>query len=141
MATSSGGPGKAGRAYLWIIAIVVLLAAGLSGAWYYLANQLDTRVARVIEDARARGTAIDCANQTVFGYPFRLGLRCDAAPPAACTNDTSNYMWLNGEPLGYQGWADGEPANPRGAAIEPDGWHGYDTLNNSFSYLCESPAP
>ena len=78
MATSSGGPGKAGRAYLWIIAIVVLLAAGLSGAWYYLANQLDTRVARVIEDARARGTAIDCANQAVFGYPFRLGLRCDA---------------------------------------------------------------
>ena len=37
--------------------------------------------------------------------------------------------------------ADGEPANPRGAAIEPDGWHGYDTLNNSFGYLCESPAP
>ena len=68
MATSSGGPGKAGRAYLWIIAIVVLLAAGLSGAWYYLANQLDTRVARAIEDARARGTAIDCANQAVFGY-------------------------------------------------------------------------
>ena len=78
---------------------------------------------------------------TASASPLWIGLRCDAAPPAACTNDTSNYMWLNGEPLGYQGWADGEPANPRGAAIEPDGWHGYDTLNNSFGYLCESPAP
>ncbi|MEF2553669.1 DUF2125 domain-containing protein [Aurantimonas sp. A2-1-M11] len=78
MATSSGGTGKAARAYLWIIAVAVLLAVGLSAAWYYLASQLDTRAARTIEMARAEGTEIDCTNREVFGYPFRLGLRCDA---------------------------------------------------------------
>lgn len=78
---------------------------------------------------------------TATASPLWIGLRCDAAPPAACTNDPSNYMWLNGEPLGYQGWAAGEPATPRGAAMHADGWRGYDTLNNQFGYLCESPAP
>ncbi|WP_206452997.1 DUF2125 domain-containing protein [Aurantimonas marina] len=58
--------------------MALLLAAGLSGAWYYLAGELDTRVAGLIATTRAQGTEIDCPGRAVFGYPFRLGLRCDA---------------------------------------------------------------
>lgn len=78
MAASSGKTSRAGRAYVWIAIVILLLAGGLSGAWYYLAGQLEAQVARVIDGARAEGTEIGCPGRTVFGYPFRLGVRCDA---------------------------------------------------------------
>lgn len=66
------------RPFVWIALVAVLLAAALSGAWYYLANQLDRAVRAGIETAGGQGVRIGCENQSVFGYPFRLGLRCDA---------------------------------------------------------------
>ncbi|MCB8837240.1 DUF2125 domain-containing protein [Aurantimonas sp. VKM B-3413] len=78
MAPSSDSRRRTRRAYLGVVATVVLLAAGLSGAWYYLAGQLDARVTRAIAVARANGTDIECPNREVFGFPFRLGIRCDA---------------------------------------------------------------
>jgi hypothetical protein len=72
-------PAKSGsRPFVWIALVALLLAAALSGAWYYLANQLDRAVRAGIETAGGQGVRIGCANQSVFGYPFRLGLRCDA---------------------------------------------------------------
>ena len=85
MATSRGRAGETGspdtrarKAFGWILIVVVVLAAGLSGAWYYLAGQLDMRAAQTIAAQKLRGTDIGCPGRTVFGYPFRLGLRCDA---------------------------------------------------------------
>ncbi|HEX2019309.1 MAG TPA: DUF2125 domain-containing protein [Aurantimonas sp.] len=75
MAASSG---KARRAYLWIIVVAVALFVALSAAWYFLAAQIDTRVAQAIDEAAAEGIEIGCPNRAVVGYPFRLGLRCDA---------------------------------------------------------------
>lgn len=75
MAASSTG---ARKAFVVIAAIVILLAAGLTAGWYYLANEIDRRVAGVIEAAKANGVTLTCANRSVFGYPFRLGLHCDA---------------------------------------------------------------
>ncbi|UIJ72416.1 DUF2125 domain-containing protein [Aurantimonas sp. HBX-1] len=75
MAASSG---SARKAYLWIVAVAVALFLALSGAWYYLAAQLEARVDAAIEDAAADGVEIGCPNRAVVGYPFRLGLRCDA---------------------------------------------------------------
>ena len=69
---------KARWAFVWIVVVVIVLAAGLTGAWYYLAGQLDLRVAQTIEAEKQRGTDIGCSGRTVFGYPFRLGLRCEA---------------------------------------------------------------
>ena len=69
---------KARRAFVWIVVVVIVLAAGLTGVWYYLAGQLDARVVQTIEAEKQRGMDIGCPNHTVFGYPFRLGLRCDA---------------------------------------------------------------
>lgn len=78
MAASSEKTSKAGRAYVWVAVVALLIAGGLSGAWYYLAGQLEAQVTRVIADARVQGTEIGCPGRTVFGYPFRLGLSCDA---------------------------------------------------------------
>ena len=78
MATAGTTDRKARRAFVWIAVVVVVLAAALTGAWYYLAGELDQRVSRAIEVERQRGTDIGCPGRTVFGYPFRLGIRCDA---------------------------------------------------------------
>lgn len=76
----SSMPAKSGsfRPFVWIVVVALLLAAVLSGAWYYLAGQLDRAVRAGIETAGGEGVRIGCENQAVFGYPFRLGLRCDA---------------------------------------------------------------
>ncbi|KQT85847.1 DUF2125 domain-containing protein [Aurantimonas sp. Leaf443] len=78
MASASGRDGRAQRAFVVIGLVAILLAALLSGAWYYLARQLDARAASAIEEAAARGVSVDCPQREVFGYPFRLGLRCAA---------------------------------------------------------------
>ncbi|MBO0663076.1 DUF2125 domain-containing protein [Jiella sp. MQZ9-1] len=78
MAASSDSPSKARRALIGVAVIVVLLIAALCGAWFYLAGRLDRELARVVETARERGIDVECPNRDVFGFPFRLGFRCDA---------------------------------------------------------------
>lgn len=78
MAPSSDSPSKARRVLFGVALLVVLLAAALSGAWFYLASRLDGELTRAIEMARARGTEVECPNREVFGFPFRIGFRCDA---------------------------------------------------------------
>ncbi|MCE7026890.1 DUF2125 domain-containing protein [Jiella avicenniae] len=78
MAPSSDSPSKARRALIGVALVIVLLAAALSGAWFYLAGRLDGELSRAIEQARARGTEIVCPNREVFGFPFRIGFRCDS---------------------------------------------------------------
>ena len=68
----------ASRVFLGVAVLVVLLAVALTGAWFYLANELDTRVEAALEAAAGEGVSVGCANREVFGYPFRLGLACDA---------------------------------------------------------------
>lgn len=75
-ASSAAKKSKAGRAFLGIAILAVMLAAALTGAWYTLANRLDTAVREAIEAAAGGGTTIACDGQEVFGYPFRIGLRC-----------------------------------------------------------------
>ncbi|BDA86138.1 hypothetical protein Sa4125_36800 [Aureimonas sp. SA4125] len=80
---------SAQRAFVWILVVVIVLAAALTGAWYYLANRLDVAVRAGIETAGGQGVAIACDNRSVFGYPFRLGLRCDAIHIDAPAGDFS----------------------------------------------------
>ncbi|WP_185983727.1 DUF2125 domain-containing protein [Aureimonas mangrovi] len=67
----------ASRVFIGVILVVVLLAAALTVAWYYLAGELDRRVVAAIEAAAGDGVAVTCENREVFGYPFRIGLACD----------------------------------------------------------------
>ena len=78
MAPSSDRPSKARRALIGVVLVAILLAAGLCGAWFYLAGRLDGELTRAIETARRQGTDVECPNRDVFGFPFRIGFRCDA---------------------------------------------------------------
>ncbi len=66
------------RVFAGVAILVVVMAAALTGAWYYLAGELDRRVASALDAAAGGGTTITCDRREVFGYPFRIGLSCDA---------------------------------------------------------------
>lgn len=69
---------KARWVFLGVALAVIVLAAALSGAWYYLAKRLDEGVVQAIAAAKADGVSLSCADREEFGYPFRLGVRCRA---------------------------------------------------------------
>ena len=73
-----GGRGSARRRIQWLAGFVVLLAAAYTGLWFFLAGRLDDGAEAALVEARAQGTEIECAGRDVRGYPFRLGLACDA---------------------------------------------------------------
>ncbi|KQT44402.1 hypothetical protein ASG43_13690 [Aureimonas sp. Leaf454] len=66
------------RAFLWIAIVAVLLFAALSAAWFVLAQRLETATSQWLTRSAQSGVLVSCDNQDVFGYPFRLGVRCDA---------------------------------------------------------------
>lgn len=65
------------RAMVGVVVVALLLAGGLTGAWFYLAGQLDRKIVEVVDSAAGGGTTIVCDGRRVFGYPFRMGLACD----------------------------------------------------------------
>lgn len=82
MASSrSGAPRRksaASRVFAAVFGLAVVMAVGLTATWFYLARELDRRVVSALDAAAGGGTAIECRNREVFGYPFRLGISCDA---------------------------------------------------------------
>ncbi len=59
-----------------VLVLTVLIGGGTIG-WYYLANQVDGRFSDQVERLAGQGKTLECANQRVRGYPFRVGLFCD----------------------------------------------------------------
>ena len=64
------------RVVYMILTIGVLIGGGYFG-WNYLAKQITTRVNTQISELAAQGKTLDCDNQRVEGFPFRVGLFCD----------------------------------------------------------------
>ena len=62
----------------WLmVAVIVLLVAGLCGAWYYGANRLEQEIASLKQRLSDGGVAAGCEGQEIRGFPFRLGVFCD----------------------------------------------------------------
>src|SRR5438876_928230 len=61
------------------VAVVVVLAAGWTGFWFYAAARAEADLAAWRESARQAGRAQDCASQSIGGYPFRIEVHCDDA--------------------------------------------------------------
>ena len=62
----------------WLmVAVIVLLVAGLCGAWYYGANRLEQEIASLKQHLSDGGVAAGCEGQEIRGFPFRLGVFCD----------------------------------------------------------------
>ena len=68
------------RRWLFVpVAVVVVLAAGWTGFWFYAAARAEADLAAWRESARQAGRAQDCASQSIGGYPFRIEVHCDGA--------------------------------------------------------------
>lgn len=65
---------------LWPIFIlpvlVVVLAAGWTGFWFFAASKVDENVDAWRAREAAAGRVYDCADRSVAGFPFRLEVRC-----------------------------------------------------------------
>ncbi|WP_157944678.1 DUF2125 domain-containing protein [Mangrovicella endophytica] len=78
---------RSSRGYTIILAIVVILAAALSAGWYYVAGELDKVVTQALARAEKGGATVTCANRQTFGYPFRIGIHCDAVAVETLSKD------------------------------------------------------
>jgi len=68
-------PRRRWRIVLPLVA-AVLLAAGWAGFWYYAAARAGSEFAAWRAREAAAGREVNCANQSIGGFPFRLELRC-----------------------------------------------------------------
>ncbi len=66
------------RRLVYAILTVFVLIGGATLGWYYLANQLHLQVNNEVDRLALQGKQLQCENQQVKGYPFRVGLFCDA---------------------------------------------------------------
>ena len=48
------------------------------GGWYAFANYADGKIGEALVGVRDRGVTVDCSNREMVGFPFRIGVRCDA---------------------------------------------------------------
>ena len=56
--------------------IVVILAAGWSGGWFWLAGWADRNADAVLTEIAQRGVDVDCRDRNVVGFPFAMRLAC-----------------------------------------------------------------
>ncbi|MEP1207261.1 MAG: DUF2125 domain-containing protein [Rhizobiaceae bacterium] len=61
----------------WGLFMLFLFALWFGG-WYAFANYADGKIGEVISDVDDRGINIDCDNRQMRGFPFRIGVHCDA---------------------------------------------------------------
>ena len=81
------------RIFTMFIGAALVLGAA-TGGWFWLANQVDERFERRVERLAAQGKVLECNNQRVEGYPFRIGLYCD---DIAYRDEASNVSFRAGE--------------------------------------------
>lgn len=77
MASSKRSPNYA-RRFLLLAVLIVLVIAAYSAGWFYLARQIDARAATILAALNRDGVEAACTSRSVRGYPFRIGLYCDA---------------------------------------------------------------
>jgi hypothetical protein len=88
-------PALAPRRRLWPVfvpfAVVVVLALGWTGFWFYASARAEQAITGWREREAAAGRIHTCASETIGGFPFRFEVRCtdaatewrDARPPLA----------------------------------------------------------
>lgn len=86
-----------GRGRWWLLlplALVVLLAAGWTAAWFYAAGRAEREIEAWIATEAQAGRQWSCADRQLTGFPFRFELVCAApklvATPAA---GTGGWQW------------------------------------------------
>ena len=62
---------------IFLLSILILLTAGWSAGWYYITDKVETTVVKTKTRLAEKGQDLECANQQVNGYPFRISFNCD----------------------------------------------------------------
>lgn len=92
MARGGGGRGAATsrrrlRTVAAVFALIVVLAAGWCGLWYYAATVANRTLAGWVAREAAAGRIYTCGSQGISGFPFRIEARCSEV--AAALNSTT----------------------------------------------------
>ena len=66
------------RRMIWLGIFVTLLFGAYTAGWFWLAGKIESETPARLADLRQRGVDVECANPTVAGYPFRIGLYCES---------------------------------------------------------------
>jgi hypothetical protein len=73
-------PAKRSRWLLFVMpAVLVILAIGWTGFWFYASSQVSTQFDRWRTREAQSGRVYDCGKLSVGGYPFRFEVRCQDA--------------------------------------------------------------
>lgn len=67
------------RKIVWLGVAVILAVAAWTGLWYYGASRIEAYLPTAFAAAGKNGAEPRCDNADIRGYPFRVGLFCDAA--------------------------------------------------------------
>lgn len=66
------------RRFWWLGLCIVIAIAAYSGAWFYLARQLESRSMFFLSELSNRNVEAQCEALEIRGYPFRLGVFCNS---------------------------------------------------------------
>lgn len=61
----------------WLAIGILLFLVLYAGAWFFAANQIETRLPAFLSEDNGTGSSAECGGMTVRGFPFRIGLFCD----------------------------------------------------------------
>jgi hypothetical protein len=76
---------RRGGSFLWVAFLVVVLAAGWCGGWYYAASVTNDTLAGWVEREAAAGRVYNCGSEGISGFPFRIQVQCSQASAALKT--------------------------------------------------------
>ena len=83
-------PAAARRRRLWLfvapVAIVIVLAVGLTWGWYLAASIADRALSGWVDREAKLGRVYACGSQSIGGFPFRIVTRCEKAAATFTSN-------------------------------------------------------
>jgi hypothetical protein len=82
--TAKVSSGRSRLALYLPFAVLILLAVGISVAWFVISNRVEAEMDRWLAREASAGRAWSCPGRSIAGFPFRIELRC-AGPQLAVT--------------------------------------------------------
>lgn len=69
---------KSGKKFTYFVIFIILLFALFTAGWYWAAAKIEETANDTKRQMANNGTVVDCKDQSVDGYPFRLGVSCSS---------------------------------------------------------------
>ncbi|MDG4869854.1 DUF2125 domain-containing protein, partial [Guyparkeria sp. 1SP6A2] len=61
-----------------LIVILLVLIAGYTAGWFYIANRLEARAKADMAKLASQGVGVKCEDLRMGGYPLRVNVVCDS---------------------------------------------------------------